>query len=322
MENTKQERLLEIFFRSLRGEGLSVQKLAHEYEVSTKSIGRDISDLKSFLADHRELVGNTELKYSKQEKVYHLYMDEFLTNTELFALIEVMIGARAFSKEELLTLTNKLKGFTTATDRPMLSDLIRKELYHYTEIKHDCDSVQQMLWKLATCITEKREITIEYYRADRAWKTHRIRPASVMFTDNFFYLIAFNTEGTPDKPLYFRIDRIKYITEHRKKFTIEDAPDFDEGLLRLRSLFMWPGKLRTIQFEFTGSAIQAILDKLPTAKVIERNNRTYTVEADVYGDGIKMWLLSQGRRVKVTAPEDFVEEMKIEISKMHANYKL
>lgn len=321
MENTKQERLLEIFFRCLRGESLSVQKLADEYGLSTKSISRNINDLKAFLADHRELVGNTELIYSSQERSYHLYMDEFLTNKELFALIEVMIGARAFSKEELLTLTNKLKGFTTVTDRPVLNDLIKKELYHYSEVKHDCNSVQETLWKLAKCITEKREITIEYYRADRAWKTHRLRPASVMFTDNYFYLIAFNTEGTPDKPLYFRVDRIKYITEHRKLFTASDAPEFDEGLLRQRSLFMWPGKLRTIQFEFTGSAIQAVLDKLPTAKIIERNGRTYTVEADVYGDGIKMWLLSQGWRIKVTAPEDFVEEMKKEINKMSERYK-
>lgn len=322
MENTKQERLLEIFFRCLRGESLSVQKLADEYDLSTKSISRNINDLKAFLADHRELVGNTELVYSSQERSYHLYMDEFLTNKELFSLIEVMIGARAFSREELLTLTNKLKGFTTASDRPILNDLIKKELYHYSEVKHDCDSVQETLWKLAKCITEKREITIEYYRADRAWKTHRLRPASVMFTDNYFYLIAFNTEGTTDKPLYFRVDRIKYITEHRKFFTTSDAPEFDEGLLRQRSLFMWPGKLRTIQFEFTGSAIQAVLDKLPTAKIIERNGRTYTVEADVYGDGIKMWLLSQGWRVKVTAPEDFVEEMKKEIRRMKENYDI
>lgn len=320
MESTKHDRLLEIFFRCLRGEDLSAQKLAEEYSVSTKSISRDINDLKAFLADHRHLVGNTELVYSNQAKCYRLYMDEFLTNQELFALLEVMIGARAFSKEELLTLTNKLKGFTTAQDRPMLNDLIRKELYHYTEIKHDCVSVQETLWKLAKCITEKREITIEYYRADRAWKTHRIRPASVMFTDNFFYLIAFNTEGDPDKPLYFRVDRIKYITEHRKKFSLADAPEFDEGLLRERSLFMWSGKLRTIQFEFTGSAIQAVLDKLPTAKIIERKGKTYIVEAEVYGDGIKMWLLSQGRRIKVTYPEDFVEEIKQELIAMNAQY--
>ena len=137
MESTKHDRLLEVFFRGLRGEDLSVQRLAEEYGVSTKSISRDINDLKAFLADHRQLVGNTELLYSSQSKCYRLNMDEFLTNQELFALLEVMIGSRAFSKEELLTLTNKLKGYTTVQDRPMLNDLIRKELYHYTEIKHD-----------------------------------------------------------------------------------------------------------------------------------------------------------------------------------------
>ena len=62
MENSKQYRILEIFFRSLRGEDISVQKLADEYGVSTKSISRNIADLKAFLADNRELVGNTELE--------------------------------------------------------------------------------------------------------------------------------------------------------------------------------------------------------------------------------------------------------------------
>lgn len=142
-----------------------------------------------------------------------------------------------------------------------------------------------------------------------------------MFSDYYFYLIAFNTEGTLDKPLYFRVNRIKHITEHRKKFTNTEASEFDEGLLRQRSLFMFPGKLRTIRFEFIGSAIQAILDKLPTARVIERNGRTYTVEADVYGDGIKMWLLSQGHRIKVISPDDFVEEMKKEVEAISECYK-
>ena len=229
MDNTKQGRLLEIFFRSLRGEDLSVKKLAAEYGISTKSVSRDIGDLKAFLADHRELVGNTELEYSSQEKCYRLYMDEFLTNKELFALVEVMIGARAFSKEELLTLTGKLKKFTTTEDRPKLDELIRKELYHYAEVKHDCESVQETLWKLVGYIAEKREITIEYYRMDRACKTHRIRPASVMFTDYYFYLIAFlaGEDEERDKPLYFRADRIKRIVEHRGTRNEEETPEFD-----------------------------------------------------------------------------------------------
>ena len=91
----------------------------------------------------------------------------------------------------------------------------------------------------------------------------------------------------------------------------------DEGALRARSLYMWPGTLRTIRFEFTGPSVQAVLDKLPTAKIIERlGDRRYLIEAETYGDGIKMWLLSQGAWVKVVAPSDFVDEMKKEIGKM------
>ena len=320
MENTKLDRVLEIFFRGLRGEDLSVQRLADEYEVSTKSITRSINDLKNFLSDHRELVGHTELHYSYQDKCYRLYMDEFLSSKELFALVEVMIGARAFSKEELLALTSKLKSFTTPDDREKLNELIRKELYHYPEVKHDCDSVQDTLWKIVNCISEKREITIDYYRMDRKWVTHRLRPASVMFTDYYFYLIAFLTDGNTEKPYYFRVDRIREITVHRKRGPAKDTPNFDEGLLRQRSLFMWPGELRTIRFEFTGPSVQAVLDKLPTARIIDRDGKKYLIEAEVYGDGIKMWLLSQGVWVKVVAPKEFVKEIKTEIDSMHKLY--
>lgn len=323
MDNTKQGRLLEIFFRCLRGEDISVKKLAKEYEVSTKSISRDINDLKAFLVDHRRLVGSTELEYSNQDKCYRLYMDEFLSNRELFSLVKVMIGARAFSKEELLTLINKLKKFTTTEDRPKLDELIRKELFHYVEVKHDCESVQAMLWQLANCIIQEKEITIEYFRMDRAYRTHRIRPASLMFTDYYFYLIAFKVDGDEQEtPVYFRVDRIRHITEHRKQSEASEFPVFDEGLLRKRSLFMWPGKLRTIRFEFKGPSVQAVLDKLPTAKVIERKSGgRYVIEAETYGDGIKMWILSQGSWVKVISPREFVDEMKAEIASMNRQYE-
>ncbi len=321
MESTKLDRVLEIFFRCLRGEDISVQRLADEYEVSTKSISRSINDLKAFLADHRELVGNTELVYSHQSKCYRLHMDEFLSNKELFALVEVMIGARAFSKMELLALTDKLKRFTTTEDRPMLNELIRKEIYHYPEIKHDCESVQNTLWQLVNCINEKQEISVEYYRMDRKWVTRRIIPVSVMFTDYYFYLIAFKTDGDRERPTYFRVDRIKHITEHRKRFSMDETPSFDEGLLRKRSLFMFPGKLQTIRFEFTGPSVQAVLDKLPTARIIERmGGSRYLIEAEVYGDGIKMWLLSQGAWIKVISPPEFVEEMVDEIGKIYSQY--
>lgn len=141
-----------------------------------------------------------------------------------------------------------------------------------------------------------------------------------MFSDYYFYLIAFPIDGNLDKPLYFRIDRIGRITVHRKKIVVQDIPSFNEGQLRQRSLYMWPGKLRTIKFEYSGPSVQAILDKLPTAKIIEWNGKNHIIEAEVYGDGIKMWLLSQGKWVKVLGPLEFVNEIKEEIELMMKSY--
>ena len=74
-------------------------------------------------------------------------------------------------------------------------------------------------------------------------------------------------------------------------------------------------------YTFSGPSVQAVLDKLPTAKIIERlGDQKYLIEAETYGDGIKMWLLSQGSWVKVVAPEEFVEEIKEEIKKMSNVY--
>ena len=63
--------------------------------------------------------------------------------------------------------------------------------------------------------------------------------------------------------------------------------------------------------------MQAVLDRLPTARIIEKlRNNTYLIEAEVYGEGIRMWLLSQGSRVRVAGPPEFFEEMRGEIQAM------
>ena len=57
------------------------------------------------------------------------------------------------------------------------------------------------------------------------------------------------------------------------------------------------------------------------AKVIDEKEGVCSIEAEVFGTGVKMWLLSQGSKVKVTAPEILVQEMKQEIGNMDVQYK-
>lgn len=64
-----------------------------------------------------------------------------------------------------------------------------------------------------------------------------------------------------------------------------------------------------------------ILDRLPTAKIIEKNGNVTTVEAEVnYGRGIIMYLMSQGSWVKVLEPDYLIDDIKEEYEMIMCNY--
>lgn len=317
----KKNRILELFYRLMRGEMISVKKTAQEYGISTKSISRDITELKNFLSENRELVGNTELKYSAVQKAYYLELDYCLLSKELLLILKILLGTRALQKTELLDIAEKLKHFATRHDREMMDRLIAKEMYHYEEVKHHCESVTNLVWKLTSCIYEQKEITVFYYKMDGSHVERRLQPAAILFSEYYFYLIAYSCESKEWTPRYFRVDRITKLVVHHTSFTMDYEKRFDEGELRKKIHFMFPGESRKIRFEFTGPSVQAILDKIPTAKVIRKEKGVSLIEAETFGSGINMFLLSQGSWVKAVAPESFVEEMRQEIEKMQKLYR-
>ncbi len=129
-----------------------------------------------------------------------------------------------------------------------------------------------------------------------------------MFSGYYFYLTAFiddeevrrNFDVINDSfPTIYRIDRIQRLRLSKEKFHIPYSSRFEEGEFRKRIQFMYGGKLQRIKFKYYGNDVDAILDKLPTAKILAEDNGTYTIAAEVFGKGIDMWLRSQGDMVEV-----------------------
>lgn len=313
-------RTLEILYRVVRGEEISVMKLAREHEVSTKSISRDIGKIKDFFAENRDLTGNAELEYCYVNKSYRMISNEFLSAKEMFAVVKSFLGTRALSKTDMTRIISKFKKISSASDQIKLNKIVSNEMIHYSEVKHYCENVKESLWQIVNNIHEKREITITYHKIDKTTSEKRVQPVSLIFMDYYYYMIAFYPDQY-EEPRYFRVDRIVNVKEHRQTFDTAIIPNFDVGLLRKRCQFMFFGKLRKIRFEYSGPSVQAILDRLPTAQIIDERSNLYTIEAEVHGDGIKLFLLSQGVWVKVISPLEFVDEMRIEIEKMRRLYK-
>ena len=90
----------------------------------------------------------------------------------------------------------------------------------------------------------------------------------------------------------------KYISKinfsEEVKFNIPCKDRFEEGEFRKRVQFMYGGKLQKIKFKYKGELVESVLDRLPTAKIIEEDESGITVYAEVFGKGIDMWLRNQG----------------------------
>ena len=57
--------------------------------------------------------------------------------------------------------------------------------------------------------------------------------------------------------------------------------------------------LRRIKFLYKGISIESVLDRFPTAEIISHDETGWLITAEVYGDGVNMWLRSQGDMVEV-----------------------
>lgn len=63
--------------------------------------------------------------------------------------------------------------------------------------------------------------------------------------------------------------------------------------------FMFGGKLRKVRFEYTGYLEEVVLDRLQTARIVSEEDGKFIIQAEVFGDGIDMWIRSQSDSIKV-----------------------
>ncbi len=98
-------------------------------------------------------------------------------------------------------------------------------------------------------------------------------------------------------PTIYRIDRICSFHVMDEHFHVPYKDRFKEGEFRKRVQFMYGGKLERIRFRYIGPSLEAVLDRLPTAKVIHEDSDGWVISAEVFGKGIEMWLRSQGKWV-------------------------
>ena len=306
----KDMRLLELYNRLLKNDDIDIEEYAKENGVSTRTVERDIKCIKDFLANNenqtRELIRN------RKKKKYQLTYTEDcinLTKSEILAISKIILASRAFLKDEIFLIVDKIvKQCGSDEDLDLIQNLLKNEKFHYIELQHK-KSFINYIWDLGQAIKDRKKVEMAYKKMDGNMVRRVIDPVGLMFSEYYFYLLAHIENIDKEKyfcnkddlyPTIYRLDRIEDFQVLNEKYIPTLYKNrFQEGVFRKQVQFMTGGKLRKLKFIYKGSSIEALLDKIPTAKAKEIDKNIYEIKAEVFGNGINRWILSQGEAIEI-----------------------
>ena len=307
----KNNRVLAIYTKLINGQIVKKAEMAQLYGVNARSIQRDLEDIRIFLDNQIVEDGvRNQLIYDYRHKGYRLEQSNNvkLTNDEILAVSKILLDSRAFTKKEMMDILDKLlDSCVPKKNQKLISDLISNERFHYIEPQHHKVFMDKMM-VLGQAIKDCKVINIKYTKMKgKTLVERRLEPLAIMFSEYYFYLVGFIQGIDKEKafenandpfPTIYRIDRIESLKVLDEHFKIPYADRFEEGEFRKRIQFMYGGKLQRVKFEYTGNSIEAVLDKIPTAKILSEEDGIYLIEAEVFGKGIDMWIKSQEGNVR------------------------
>ena len=315
----KTARVLGIYTKLMNGALVNKAEEAKYYNTSERSIQRDIDDIRNYLEETEDNGGViNSVIYDRVNKGYRLerVYNVKLTNPEILAVCKILLDSRSLRKDEIEPLLQKLINCCVPeNERKSVGSLIANELYHYIQPKHGKRFIDTM-WRIGMAIKETRVISFDY-QGVRATHSHNreVEPVAILFAGYYFYMLGFIRnidksvafENIDDaNPTVYRIDRIENLIVTDEHYKIPYKDRFEEGEFRKRVQFMFPGKLRRVRFKYKGYSMEAVEDRLPTARVIRtekevvrgKEQDAFIVEVEVYGDGIEQWLRQQGDMVE------------------------
>ena len=308
----RSSRLLKIYSKLVKGYIVNKREEADNFNVDERTIQRDIASIKDYMCS--DITSNgiiNSIVYDKEAGGYRMESSYqgTLSNSETLAVCKILLDSRAFPKDEMQGILDKLISCCVPKEnRQPVKELIGNEEHHYIELRHKTNFLDT-LWDLGQATRSCKYVELEYRRTkDKTIVKRKVKPVGIMFSEYYFYITAFiddkevceNFDVINDSfPTIYRVDRIVSYKVMEDRFKMPYKDRFEEGEFRKRIQFMYGGKINRIRFEYTGSDVDAILDRLPTAKIESEKDGKFIIRAEGFGKGIDMWLRSQGENVRV-----------------------
>ncbi len=315
-DDRKVERILSLWNMLCCGRKVSREEMAEVLKVNERTVSRYFSDIRNYLSVLEGIDGiHRELVLDRRTSTYQIREmgNRFITGGELFGVCKILLASKAFHKEQLKSLLTKLlQNSVSAQEKEEIYGYIKNEMFEYADPSHKNPDMD-VLWDITNAVHTHNVLTFDYQKIGAEMSSpHVVRPLGILFSEYYFYLAArpdrdVRSGGTSPVKIY-RLDRMSHVKVTDSTFSVPYTDRFREGEFKNKVQFMYSGPTIHLEFIYSGPSIEAVLDRLPTAKAKAKADGSWLITADIQGEGILMWLLSQGANVNVLAPETLRNE--------------
>lgn len=307
-EYKKIGRVLSLYDRSSSGKIIYLKDEINATGVSDRSFKRDITELRNYLAEKAADGENRkEIVYDRNRNCYYMTeeKDTLPDYQEIFVIAKILLGSKGLSRIEMNQVVEYLLSLCSdESKRKEIKKCLANELINYQGPNHGKNLIC-MVWKLAQAVKYQNRLEIKYIRLEGQQEVKRIiEPVGVMFSEYYFYLMAYikgvrKEKGKKLNPTIYRIDRLQDVKILDDRFNIPYSEKFEEQKFRDSAPLMFGGNIHRLEFWYSGPSLEAVLDRVPTAKVIKEENGQWLLSAEVIGEGAEIWLRGQGNNIEM-----------------------
>ena len=300
--NIKLARLFEIVQILLTEKKVTAEKLACHFEVSKRTIYRDIETLTlAQIPVYSEKGRYGGIGLIKNFTIDKSFLSQNEQNEILFALQS--LNAVQYSKNNI-TLTKLNSIFNRKAD-----DWIEVDFSRYGEN----DSI--LFEKIKNSILEKKVIKFIYFNTKGKKSKRTVEPLKLWFKEKAWYLFAYCRKKKDIRQ--FKIARIKNL-----ELTCEH---FERELKKedLKNQNNMNGKGTKIVIEIDKSQAYRVYDEFFEESITKKENENFEITTEIFeNEWLYGYLLSFGEHLKVLEPARIREILAKKVEKMKENYKI
>ena len=320
-------------FKLYRLAQIMLEKTDEEHYITMPEIMESLAeynitaDRKSIYTDLRDLsVLGIEVEGEPIGNRYHYHVvSRTFELPELKLLVDAIQSSKFITEKKSNTLIKKLEKMVSEYEAQKL----QRQVYVSGRIKTMNESIYYTVDAIHNAISENKKIKFQYYqwnvkkemelRHNGAW--YHISPWGLSWDDENYYLVGYDSDA--EKIKHYRVDKmlhIRFSSENREGkefFNKLDMADYAK-----KSFGMFGGKEQTVKLLVKNNLAGVIIDRFgKNAILFPTDDEYFTVNVEVHVSRQFLgWVFSLGDGIKIVGPDDVVEEMRMEVTRLIQQY--